>query len=118
MSARFAWLITSIAGLIFWSAAAVASGRREPWDSDAYWTLYLPLAVLLAFGLGMLFPERPWRWALAIMLAQAPVMLVGGSGLGLLPLGVILLLVLSLPAILAAWLGAGVRGWLMRGSES
>ena len=118
MSARLAWLITSITGLLFWIAVVVASGKREPWDGEAYWMLYLPLAILLAFGFGMIFPERPWRWALAIMLAQAPVMVAGGSGLGLLPLGIILLLLLSLPAILAAWIGAGIRGWLVRGSES
>ena len=117
MSARFAWLVTSTSGLLFWSMAVVASGRREPWDSEAYWTLYLPLAVFLAFAFGMLFPDRPWRWALAVMLMQLPVMLAGGSGLGLLPLGIMLLLVLSLPAILAAMLGAGLRGWLVRRSE-
>jgi hypothetical protein len=118
LSARFAWLVTSISGLLFWSMAVVASGRREPWDSDAYWTLYLPLAVLLAFAFGMLFPDRAWRWALVVIFMQLPVMLAGGSGMGLLPLGIVLLLILSLPAILAAMLGAGMRGWLARRPES
>lgn len=84
-------------------------GRREPWDSSAYWTVSYPVAIALAGVLGYVFPEKPWRWALVLMFTQIAVMIVGGSGFGLLPLGVILLAVLSLPGVALARWAAGIR---------
>lgn len=108
------WAIALGTGLILWSAASYVAGGGEPWDSGTYWTGAYPLAVIMAAALGFAFPERSWRWALGIMLAQLPVMLATGSGFGLLPLGFVLLGVLSLPAILTAKLGAWLRRWMDR----
>jgi hypothetical protein len=92
-----------------WVATALLSGRREPWDWSGYWTVSYPIAIAMAGVLGFAFPDRPWRWALAVMLTQAIVMIAGGSGLGLLPLGLVLLAVLALPAIGLAQLAARLR---------
>jgi hypothetical protein len=56
-----------------------------------------------------LFAEPPWRWPIAIMLAQLPMMLfiAGGNG-GLLPPGAMLLLVLAIPGMLTAAIGAAI----------
>jgi hypothetical protein len=59
--------------------------------------------------LGYAFPQRPWRWAVVMMFMQAAVMVIAGSGFGLLPLGLILLAVLSLPAVALARLAAKIR---------
>lgn len=106
---RPAYVIALVSSLALWTATSALSGRREPWDWAGYWTISYPIALLLAGALGSLFPQRPWRWALVVIFSQLIVMLVGGSGLGLLPLGLILLGVLSLPAIVAAKLGARLR---------
>ena len=92
--------VTAIGGgAILWLATAVVSGRSEAWDSLLYWVVTYPLAIALAGYLGHRAPERPWRWGLAVMLAQAVVLVVSGSDFSLLPLGLILFSVLALPAI-------------------
>ncbi len=106
-------------GSALWVATALLSGRREPWDWSGYWTVSYPIAIAMAGVLGFVFPDRPWRWALAVMFpwrwalavmfTQAIVMIAGGSGLGLLPLGLVLLAVLALPAIGLAQLAARLR---------
>ena len=92
-----------------WLLAAGVSGRREAWDSSLYWTVAYPLGICLAGGLGYWVPEKPWRWGLAIMLAQAVVLVASGSDFGLLPLGVILFSMLALPAIGVASFMARLR---------
>lgn len=98
-SSRPAYAIAIVAGLVLWTLTAALGGRNEPWDAPGYWSVAYPLAIALSGVLGYLFPERPWRWALVLMSMQGVVMLFNGSGLGLLPLGLIVLGVLSLPAV-------------------
>lgn len=99
---KTAYLAALLAGLVLWSLATIAAGGREAWDTGLYWTAAYPAALLICGGLAMLSPIRPWRWPLVVMLAQVPVMLAAGSGLSLLPLGVMLLALLSLPGIAIA----------------
>lgn len=94
-----AYAIAIVAGAVLWTLTAALGGRTEPWDSPLYWSVAYPLAILLAGALGYVFPQRPWRWAVVLMFMQAAVMLFSGSGFGLLPLGLIFLAVLSLPAV-------------------
>lgn len=103
---RLAYAFSILAGLLHWSAAAHFGQRREPWDSELYWTLFYPVAVLLCGILGVVFPDRPWRWALCLIFSQLVVMVASGSGFGLLPLGAVMLAILSVPAIGAALLAA------------
>jgi hypothetical protein len=96
-------------GLWFW--ASLASGRREPWDAAAYWSLAYPAAILVAGILGYLFPARPWRWSLTLFLAQFAAMCIRNGELGnLWPLGLALFAVLSLPAVALGQGGAWLRG--------
>jgi hypothetical protein len=103
------YLIAVIGGVALWTATALVGGRSEPWDSGLYWSVSYPLSLVAAAVLGYVFPSRPWRWALVLMYSQVLVMLASGSGLGLLPLGLILLGMLSLPAIALARAGAFAR---------
>jgi hypothetical protein len=113
------WTLSLAGGTVLWSLATVSTGSREPWDSPAYWTVWLPCAVLLAALLGFAFPQRPWRWPIAVMLAQLPVMaLVSGEVGSLAPLGAILLLFLSIPGMAAAALAAWVRRRLGTGASA
>ena len=112
MNGGIGWLASIVAGLILWSIAAIAAGGREIWDVGTYWTVYLPAGYLLCAILGYAFPDRTWRWPLALMLVQMPVMtLVSGEIGNLAPLGAILLLILSLPGMAVAAIGAAVRRW-------
>lgn len=106
---RQAYLMAIGGGAFLWIAAAVLSGRSEAWDSSLYWTVAYPLSIALAGVLGYRFPHRPWRWALAVMLAQAVMLVLSGAGFGLLPLGLILFAVLALPAAGLAHIAARMR---------
>jgi peptidoglycan/LPS O-acetylase OafA/YrhL len=103
------YAVALVGGAVLWLAAAVVGGEREAWDSGVYWTVAYPLSICLAGGLGYRFPERPWRWGLAVMLAQAVVLVVTTAGYSLLPLGLILFSVLALPAVVLARFMAGRR---------
>jgi len=109
--AFWAWITAIVGGAALWLAAAGLSGEREAWDSPLYWTVAYPLGIVLGGGLGYCVPDRPWRWALAVMLAQAVVLVASGSDFGLLPLGLIAFSILALPAVGAAALMAKVRVW-------
>jgi hypothetical protein len=111
-NARQSWIAFGSAcllGLALWTAATRFSQRTEPWDSLDYWTIAYPIAIALCGGLGFAFPDRPWRWALVLMLMQLPVMILGGSGLGLLPLGLVVMAALALPGLGLAHLCGAAR---------
>ena len=106
--------IAAVAGVVLWIAASVMSGKREAWDADIYWTVAYPVALALCGLLGIVWPQKPWRWALALFLFQFVGMAIRNGELGgLWPLGLILLAVLSLPGMLVAQLGARFRSRFM-----
>jgi hypothetical protein len=110
--------LSGMAGLTLWAVTAFLTGKREPWDADIYWTVSYPLAVIGSAVLGFLFPERPWRWAAMLMLMQFVVMIAMGSGLGLWPLSLIVLAVLTAPAAVASVLAARLRRSALFGAQA
>ena len=99
----------AVAGFALWLLSSLLTGQREPWDASAYWTLAYPLAVLACGVLGYRYPERPWRWALALFAGQFIAMCVRNGEVGnLWPLGMALFAVLALPGILAAEVAARI----------
>ena len=104
------YVIAIIGGISLWLLTSLISGRAEAWDAPMYWTVTYPLAILLAGMLGYRVPRRAWRWGLAVMLVQAPVLvLTSGGSMNLLPLGLALFAILALPAMAAAMFGAKMR---------
>ena len=98
-------------GASLWLLTSLISGRAEAWDAPMYWSVTYPLAILLAGVLGYRAPRRAWRWGLAVMLAQAPVLLLtSGGSMNLLPLGLALFGVLALPSVAVAMGAAALRG--------
>ena len=104
------YYIGAAGGALLWLCTMAVSGRSEAWDSPLYMSITYPLCIALAAFLGYVEPQRPWRWALAVMLVQPVVMaLTSGSSFGLLPLGLIVFGVLAIPPILAALTAAWFR---------
>ncbi|MBI5242197.1 MAG: hypothetical protein HY922_00780 [Elusimicrobia bacterium] len=107
---RLPYGLAAAAGAAVWLCIALLSGRREAWDSGLYWTCGMPVLMAASGWLGWKFPAHPWRWPLTAFAAQALVLFVMKPGGNLLPLGLIAFLVLSLPCVLAAWIGSMIRG--------
>lgn len=97
------------AGALLWLGTAAVSGRSEAWDSPLYWSVAYPLCIAVAALLAYLAPERPGRWASAVMLVQPIVLgLASGGDFGLLPLGLVLFAVLTLPVFAVAKVAASL----------
>jgi hypothetical protein len=106
-STALPYALAVIAGVTLWAVGSAVSDRREAWDSGSYWTLFYPAAIISCSLLGYLFPDRPWRWCIALFAAQFATMAVLAGAVGnLAPLGLILFGVLALPAISAAMVAA------------
>jgi hypothetical protein len=81
--------------------------HREALDVGPYRSLGLPVCYLVAGLLGDLGPVRTWRWSLDMLATHTVCTLIfAGSGLNLWPLALALALILALPGMLTARLGA------------
>jgi len=90
-----------------------SAGFREAWDTNAFWSLGLPVLMVSLAAAGALTQQSPWRLAAAAVAGHfLGVVLIAkaGSGLNLLPLTVTLV---GLPmfAVLAGfgWAGRWLR---------
>jgi hypothetical protein len=114
---RDAWLyaIALVVGAAVWIVVSRATGRAEAWDSDAYFSLGIPVVCFAALLLGMVQPLHAWRWGVMPFVGQL-VTLLASQGVGnLLPLGIIVFAILAVPGVLAARAGAFIRRkWLSR----
>jgi hypothetical protein len=112
-----AWLyaVAIIIGALAWAAVSALSGRREAWDSTMYFSVAVPVVCVTSAILGFIEPPKPSRWGIAPLIGQfAWVLVTQGPG-NLLPLGVVVFGILSLPSILTAKLGAWIRGKMAAG---
>jgi hypothetical protein len=116
MSSNVAYGAAAVLGIALWMGAAAWTDRIEAWDSAFYWVAAYPAGLVVAAVLGFLAPDRPWRWGLTLMWAQAVALAFAASSFGLLPLGLILFGFLSLPPCGTAALGAAVHRRLSRPS--
>jgi hypothetical protein len=104
------WVASLGGGFLLWMTAGLTAGARELWDVGAYWSIFLPLALLLCGVLGFVFARRAWRWPLAVMVMQLPALALTSHGdLGLFPVTLIWVLILSIPGTLVAYLGVTAR---------
>jgi len=97
------FLVVLLVSLAFWVLANLVLGTQEPWDSPYYLRFYL-LALGLCATFGYFFEERPMLWAVIVVFAQLPVMGLSTGRLiaPLMVIGILLLMIQSLPAILIA----------------
>ena len=108
-SAGKPYVIAACTGALLWAIGTSVGNGREAWDSGSYWLVFYPAAIGACAVLGYRFPERPWRWCLALFASQFVTMaLLSGEMGSLAPLGLIAFAVLSLPAIGAARLSSGM----------
>ena len=90
------------AGAGLWLLGTVLAGWREAWDSPAYLWLVYPASLAVVGWLAHHHPHRAAAIAFAMFAGQLAMLFVFNPGGGLLPLGMILFFVMSLPAVAVA----------------
>ena len=105
------YVIAAASGVSVWVALCAVSGRREAWDSSMYFTLGIPALCIIAACLAFIQPVRPWRWSIIPMFSQAAWMILSQGPGNLLPIGLVFFAILSVPPLVAAWIGAAIRSW-------
>jgi hypothetical protein len=98
--------IAVVTGILVWVAVSTASGRREAWDSQWYFLVSVPVVCVVSAALGFVEPSKPWRWGVAPLVGQFAWMLFTEGPGNLLPLGMVVFGVLSVPSIITARIGA------------
>jgi hypothetical protein len=103
-------IMLAAVGAAAWVAPWLLLGRKEAWDHWSYFAVSIPVMCAAAAYAGYVAKARSWRWPLALALGQlAAALVLNGFG-NLLPLGVIVFAILSVPMLIAAAVGA----WLGR----
>ena len=95
-----------VTGILVWAAVSNATGRREAWDSQWYFLISVPVVSIVSAVLGFVEPRKPWRWGVVPLVGQFSWMLFTQGPGNLLPLGVVMFGVLSVPSIITARIGA------------
>ena len=100
------YFISVMAGVLVWIVVSALSGRREAWDSSWYFSVGNPVICLISLVMGFLVPKQSWRWGVAPFVGQFVWLLLSQGPGNLLPLGIIAFAVVSVPAVVAAKVGA------------
>jgi len=100
------YLLAVVSGAAVWIVIAAVSGRREAWDSGLYFSIGIPVVCVIAMALAYLEPKRSWRWGALPLVGQLVWMLISQKAGNLLPLGIVVFGLLSVPSIIAARVGA------------
>lgn len=88
---------SAAAGFVICLAITLVTGRREAWDSAAYFSVGIPLMCVVIFAVSCRFPLRTWRWTLCMAAGQSLAIALGGGSLSLWPLAIVAMTVLSIP---------------------
>lgn len=94
--------------LLVWITVSVTGGG-EAWDRPGYWSAGLPAIYLGALAAGWVGPPMALRLGIASALGQFVGLLAAAADWSLWPLGMIMLIMLSVPVPLAASLGGVLR---------
>jgi hypothetical protein len=106
---KAAYTIAAVAGAAGWVAISLLTDRREAWDSDLYFTWFLPSIALIVGALACFAPERAWRWAFTPFAAQAVVAFLQNPTANLLPLGLLVFGFYGALCLIPVKIGTAIR---------
>jgi hypothetical protein len=117
--ASSATLLLAAEGFAVWTLFSTlplltgAPAIREAWDTNAYWSLGLPVLMLSVAAAGAFAPDSPWKlaaWAVAGYFLGVLLIAKSGTSFALLPLTLVFV-GLPLFGVLAGfgWAGRGLR---------
>src|SRR5262245_9488014 len=105
-----ALLCAAAAGAAVELLITFATGRREAWDSPAYWMAGYPALVVVSAALGAIWPSGAWRLGFVAPIAQVLTMMLRTGAGSLWPLGLVVGAALGIPCSIAANAGRRMRG--------
>lgn len=105
-SISLSYVISIAVGAGIWIGISNLAGKVEAWDSPYYFQYGLPFLVITTGVLGFIAPARPWRWGILVMVSQAAVAFIQNPTANLLPLGLVVFGILSIPCVISAYIGA------------
>lgn len=105
----YLYILSMIFGAIIWIGISYLVGKIEAWDSRYYFLYGLPSMMLMTGVLGYIETIRPWRWGISIVASQALILGLKNPTANLLPLGLVVFGVISVPCIATAYLGSFVK---------
>ncbi|MFH1071083.1 MAG: hypothetical protein V1794_15800 [Candidatus Glassbacteria bacterium] len=100
------YLVMPVCGAVIWILIALKSGRKEAWDSGLYFSVGIPAVCLVSMACAFFEPYRSWRWGVLPLVGQFFWMLLSQGPGNLMPLGVVVFGVFSIPSVIAARIGA------------
>jgi peptidoglycan/LPS O-acetylase OafA/YrhL len=106
---RVAYTVAAACGAIGWVAISQLSGRREAWDSELYFSWFLPSIAIVVGALAYFAPERAWRWAFAPFAAQAVVAFIQNPTANLLPMGLLVFAFYGALCLIPVKIGTAIR---------
>jgi peptidoglycan/LPS O-acetylase OafA/YrhL len=109
---KWAGAIAAAAGVIGWLAISQLAHRSEAWDSDLYFSIFIPAVAIIVGGLGFLAPHRAWRWGFMPFASQAVLAFLQNPSANMLPLGLVVFAVYGAICSVPASLGGALRRWL------
>jgi hypothetical protein len=104
-----AWPLAIGVGAAVWLAVRLPAGGDPLRSGSLYLWFGWPALVLASFFLGWAFPARAWRWPAAALGTEALLRLAAAGGVGD-PRELVLLGIVAVPCLGAAWLGSAVGG--------
>ena len=102
-----AWSLAVATGAAVWLAVRLPAAGDPVRTGSLYLWFGWPAIVLASFFLGWAFPARAWRWPVAALGTEAVLQLVSDGG-GADPRDLVVLLLVAVPCLGAAWLGSAV----------
>ena len=103
-------LISAVVGAGTWIGIGIWSNNMDAWDSPLYWSAGFPFMLIAVLLISLKWPENPGGCGMTVMVAQALVGFIQAfPHVTLWPFSLLLLLVLSLPLVLAASLGSIIK---------
>ena len=107
---RLAACIAVGLGLASWVVTGAVVGKREAWDDPAWFMYALPALFVSLVLLGFFFPRNSSLYGPLAMSGQTVALLFSAKGgLSLLPVGLVLMAIMSIPFVLAGLIGALIR---------
>jgi hypothetical protein len=107
---RDTWLypLTAALGALVWYLITSQTGKREAWDSELYFVYGIPAVCLVSLVAGFIEPRHAWRWGVMPLAGQFIWLLVTKGPGNLLPLGVIVFGIFSIPSVVTALIGGAI----------